>query len=152
MFKISILDKSLEFFNFTKMASLSTIESCQMTTNDDNNFYNFFAASDKMTFHFQWLVFQLCIKSISGQCHISYPSRNILHIDSFVASTHASDGAPISADTLQSLQWVIMSEMVSQITSVSIVCSTVWSGSDHRKHRKFRVTGLCDRWSPLTKG
>ena len=32
---------------------------------------------------------------------------------------------------------VIMSLMVSQITGVSIVCPTVWSGTDQRKHQSF---------------
>ena len=37
---------------------------------------------------------------------------------------------------------VIMSAFATQITSVSIVCSTVGSGAD-KKHKKNRVTGLC---------
>ena len=38
---------------------------------------------------------------------------------------------------------VIMSEMASQITGVSIICSTVCSGSDQR-NIKLRVPGLCE--------
>ena len=50
---------------------------------------------------------------------------------------------------------VIMSAMASQITSVSIVYSTVCSGTDQRKQRsspstKLRITGLCEGNSPVT--
>ena len=44
---------------------------------------------------------------------------------------------------------VIMSAMASQITGVSIVCSTVGSDAD-RKISKLRVTGLCAGNSPVT--
>ena len=36
-----------------------------------------------------------------------------------------------------------MGTMESQITSLIIVYSTVYSGADQRKHQKLRVTGLC---------
>ena len=45
-----------------------------------------------------------------------------------------------------------MDAMASQITGVSIVYSTVYSGADQRKHQKLRVTGLCEGnslFSPL---
>ena len=44
---------------------------------------------------------------------------------------------------------VIMSAMASQITGVSIVYSTVCSGSS-KKTSKLRVTGLCEGNSPVT--
>ena len=44
---------------------------------------------------------------------------------------------------------VIMGAMASQITSVSIVYSTVRSGTD-KKTSKPRVTGLCEGNSPVT--
>ena len=47
--------------------------------------------------------------------------------------------------------YVIMGAMASQITSPTIVDSTVYSGAD-KKTSKVRVTGLCDRWIPRTKG
>ena len=37
---------------------------------------------------------------------------------------------------------VIMIAVVSQITSISIVYSTVYSGADQKKTSKLRVTGL----------
>ena len=37
---------------------------------------------------------------------------------------------------------VIMSPMASQITSLTIVYPTVYSGADRRKHQKLRVTGF----------
>ena len=52
---------------------------------------------------------------------------------------------------------VIMSAMASQITSLTIVYSTVYSGADQRKHQSSALLALCveftgDRWIPRTKG
>ena len=44
---------------------------------------------------------------------------------------------------------VIMASMASQITSLTIVYSTVYSNTDQRRHQKLRVTGLCARNSPV---
>ena len=43
-----------------------------------------------------------------------------------------------------------MGAMASQITSLTIVYSTVYSGSDKEKTSKLRVTGLCAGNSPVT--
>ena len=43
-----------------------------------------------------------------------------------------------------------MGAMASQITSLTIVYSTVYSGIDQRKKPKLRVTGLCVGNSPVT--
>ena len=43
-----------------------------------------------------------------------------------------------------------MGAMASQITSLTIVYSTFYSGADQRKHKKLRVTGLCAGNSPET--
>ena len=43
-----------------------------------------------------------------------------------------------------------MRAMACQITSLRIVYSTVYSGSDQRKHQKLRVTGICAGNSPVT--
>ena len=43
-----------------------------------------------------------------------------------------------------------MSPIASQITSLGIVYSTVYSGSDKKKTSKLRVTGLCAENSPGT--
>ena len=45
---------------------------------------------------------------------------------------------------------VILSVMESQITSITIVYSTVYSGTDQKKTSKPRVTGLCEGNSPVT--
>ena len=45
---------------------------------------------------------------------------------------------------------VMMGAIASQITSLTIVYSTVYSGTDQRKTSKLRVTGLCARNSPGT--
>ena len=45
---------------------------------------------------------------------------------------------------------VTMGAMASQITSLTIVYSTVYSGADQRKHQKLCVTGLCAGNSPGT--
>ena len=53
---------------------------------------------------------------------------------------------------------VIMGAMTSQITSLTIVCSIVHSGTDQRKHKIFEsLVFVCeeftgDRWIPRTKG
>ena len=43
-----------------------------------------------------------------------------------------------------------MGKMASQITSLTIVYSTVYSGADQKKVSKLRVTGLCAGNSPGT--
>ena len=45
---------------------------------------------------------------------------------------------------------VIMSAVASQITSVSMFCSTICSDADQRKTSKLRVTGLCEGNSRVT--
>ena len=45
---------------------------------------------------------------------------------------------------------VIMNTRTSQITSLAIVYSTVYSGADQRKLQKLCVTGLCEGNSPVT--
>ena len=45
---------------------------------------------------------------------------------------------------------VIISALASQITGVSIVCSTVCSMCRSKKTSKLRVTGLCEGNSPVT--
>ena len=45
---------------------------------------------------------------------------------------------------------VIMDPMASQIVSLAIIYSTVYSGADQRKKSKLRVTGLCEGNSPDT--
>ena len=43
-----------------------------------------------------------------------------------------------------------MGMMASQITSLSIVYSTVYLGADQKERAKLRVTGLCEGNSPVT--
>ena len=45
---------------------------------------------------------------------------------------------------------VILGAMASQITSLTIVYSTFYSGADKKKTSKNRVTGLCVGNSPVT--
>ena len=52
---------------------------------------------------------------------------------------------------------VIMSTIAFQITSLTIVYSTVYSGADQRKHQNSASLALCgeftgDRWIPRTNG
>ena len=52
---------------------------------------------------------------------------------------------------------VIMSAMASQITSLLIVYSTVYSGADQRKHQSSALLAFCGeftghRWIPHIKG
>ena len=43
-----------------------------------------------------------------------------------------------------------MGAIASQITSLTIVYSTIYSGADQSKHQKLRITGLCVGNSPGT--
>ena len=43
-----------------------------------------------------------------------------------------------------------MASMASQIISLTIVYSTVYSDANQRRNQKLRVTGLCARNSPVT--
>ena len=43
---------------------------------------------------------------------------------------------------------VMMGAMASQVTSLTIVYSTIYSGADQKKISKLRVTGLCAGKSP----
>ena len=66
-------------------------------------------------------------------------------------------GADFSWPILFTLLWRLMTTMASQITSLTIVCSTVYSGADERKHQNSAsqafVWGIHrDRWIPRTKG
>ena len=65
-------------------------------------------------------------------------------------SSHPHHFPPIDRAPMVHNSDVIMSTMVSQITSPSIVYSTVYSGADQRKISKHRVTGLCAGNSPVT--
>ena len=58
---------------------------------------------------------------------------------------------------LCSLQWRHMTTMASQITSLTVVYSTVYSDADQRKHQSSASLGFergihRDRWIPCTKG
>ena len=43
-----------------------------------------------------------------------------------------------------------MGAIASQITSLAVVYSAVYSDADQRKHKKLRITGLCAGNSPET--
>ena len=45
-----------------------------------------------------------------------------------------------------------MDTMASQITSLTIVYSTVYSGADQRKHQSSEELAFVHRWIPCTKG
>ena len=66
----------------------------------------------------------------------SYYSTNTLRYMRHLVSSHYND--------------VIMSAIASQITSLTIVYSIVYSGADKKKTSKLRVTGLCAGNSPAT--
>ena len=67
---------------------------------------------------------------------ISYHSfRSMMHGCVITSHCHCGD--------------VTMGTVASQITSLTIVYSTVWSDTDQRKTSKLRVTGLCAGNSPV---
>ena len=96
---------------------------------------------------------------------ILVPSRPCL-----IAVTHLGIGCPLTkymcTRSSGELSWlglnhysdVIMSAMASKISSPTIVYSTVYSGTDQRKHQSSAslafVRGIhrCDRWIPRTSG
>ena len=67
-------------------------------------------------------------------------------------SQHAVHSRNCAAVFLTHYSDVIMNAIGSQITGVLIVCSTVRSGADQRKHQKLRVTGLCEGKPAVTDG
>ena len=90
---------------------------------------------------------EIFINGCTGSCHFDnfwcrqcrklHQNGHTLLMPNFISgkfSVHYSD--------------VIMSAMASQITGVSIVCSTVFFQA--QKTSKLRVTGLCARNSPVT--
>ena len=77
-------------------------------------------------------------KKYCGKCYyVIMPNSISFHMESLVwARLHYND--------------VIMSAMASQITSLTIVYSTIYSRSRSKKPSKLRVTGLCEGNSPVT--
>ena len=74
-----------------------------------------------------------------------YVERNDFHFGcAVVAITSARYGTQLHYSD------VIMCAMASQITSLTIVCSTVYSVANKNKTSKLRVTGLCAGNSPVT--
>ena len=74
----------------------------------------------------------------------------------YIGSCLAAD-TPTSTKIVLSLHYVIMTTMASQITSLTIVDSTVYSDADHRKHQRSALLAFVwgihrDRWNPRTKG
>ena len=76
--------------------------------------------------------------------HLPPPTQNIYYVtDAGIAKTHYID--------------VIMTAMASQITSLTVVYSTVYSDADQRKHQSSTSLAFVwgshrDRWIPRTKG
>ena len=72
-------------------------------------------------------------------------------------SLNFNDGLTILGLTSLHYIDIIMTTMASQITSLTVVCSTVYSDADQRKHQSSVslafVRGIhWDRWIPCTKG
>ena len=66
------------------------------------------------------------------------------------APHHVAWPSFFSGSDLSHYNDVIMGAMASQITSITIVSSTVYSGADQRKKSNLRVTGLCVGNSQVT--
>ena len=58
----------------------------------------------------------------------------------------------ISVMTFSHYNDVTMGSMASQITSLTIVYSAVYSGTDQRKHQSSASLAFGDRWIPRTNG
>ena len=88
--------------------------------------------------HHRWYVIHpFTCKCWLHDAHIDPPyNSQRIHLNWQEGAIHYSD--------------IIMSTTASQITSLTIVYSTVYSGADQRKHQKFCVTNLCAGNSPIT--
>ena len=85
----------------------------------------------------------LCSVGYAYQTHLNLKSREISFVHNIHFSYHYND--------------VIMTTIASQITSLAVVYSTVYSDADQRKHQSSAslafVWGIHrDRWIPRTKG
>ena len=89
----------------------------------------------------------------SNMAHVlspTYKFASLWHVPHSVHENHIRVGKV-------SLRWRIMGTIASQITSLAIVYSIVYSSADQRKHQSFAslafVRGIHrDRWIPRTKG
>ena len=94
--------------------------------------------------------------SIHFQSHHPFkPNRLYWHRADRPANYKEIKGLPTSwvlTSVEHSVHYSDVIMMVSQITGVSILCSTVCSGADQKKISKFCVTGLCEGNSPVTSG
>ena len=124
-----------------------------------------------------WFCYQLIAKPGNKTVAVSWPDPYVLmawwcyHIERLSASL----GLCVSVEKLlskqprcwwfdlkcepyTSLHWPIMITAASQITSLMVVYSIVYSGADQRKHQNsaslafVRAGNSPDRWIPRTKG
>ena len=77
------------------------------------------------------LRFFLCYQPAQGLWTVSQVADYLRHYDAHIPSKYFHDWASF----LSHYNDVIMVAMASQITGVSIVCSTVYSGGNQRKHQ-----------------
>ena len=80
----------------------------------------------------------------------------LIQCDSTLSIAHCESCSPVLYDYCHYID-VIMTTMASQITSLAVVYSTVYSDADQRKHQSSAslafVWGIHrDRWIPHTKG
>ena len=92
----------------------SSLNTCILLIYRQENPFKTTHQLDKMTYH-------LFIAKVIPEPMLTYCQLNEIPISPIIISQHYSD--------------VIMSAMASQITSLTIVYSTVYSGTDQRKHQ-----------------
>ena len=107
--------------------------------------HGLFWIASKWLQHISILPDQCKMSNISAQ-HVFNSIRLVQHIWILSDQCNKSEYHLISA----LYNDVIMSAMVSQITSLMIVYSTVYSRCRSKKPSKHRVTGLCKGNSPVT--
>ena len=107
--------------------------------------------------HFIALQGTICLICISKCKMLRYDRKHNDYV--FVISEHCDDTCSwkIRAQRRQHYNDVIMSEMASQITSLMIVYSTVYSDADQRKHQSSASLAFVreftgDQWIPRTNG
>ena len=87
-------------------------------------------------------------------CYDTKPDMDNMHAPHKPMLLHVAKWVP--SCQIQTAQWfhhyddVIMTMLASQITSLTVVYSIVYSGVNQRKTSKLRVTGLCAGNSPGT--
>ena len=98
-----------------------------------------------------WIILMFSKIFMDFPIYTMMPKQNRGHFSDGMLEKHFRKGllSDSNATNVYHYRDVIMGAMASQITGVAIVYSTVCSGKKSTKTSKLRVTGLCERNSPV---